>query len=137
METNKRVIKNKIIMKNYLLSTLLILFSLIAKSQSVVYKSEQWGNTKLYKSWTRALDNPVIEKVEIVQTEKTITATFGKRILIYTIINSEKLGSSETKFKVKINKKINYINLSYIYGKYFFICDNEWAVAEITDMSSK
>ena len=137
METTKKSLTNKIFMKNYLLSTLIILFALTAKSQSIVYKSEQWGNTKLYKSWTTALDNPVLESVKIVQTDKTITATFGKRVLKYTIINSEKLGSYTTKFKVTMNEKIYLIKLHFNSGKYTFICDNEWAVAQITDMSSK
>ena len=98
-------------MKNYLLSTLIFLFALSAKSQSVVYKSDQWGNTKLYNSWTTALDNPILEKAKIVQTDKTITATFGKRILKYTIVSSEKIGSYVTKFKVKMNEKIYLIKL--------------------------
>lgn len=125
-------------MRKIFLLTLLNLFFVFAlKAQAITYKANKWGNTKLYKSWTTALDNPVFEKVVIVQTDKTIKITFGgKRTLAYTIINSKRLGSATTKYNVSMNNKKYSIQLMFIDNAYFFLCENEWTVAEITDVSS-
>ena len=118
----------------FIVFNLFFLFSLNA--QTITYKANKWGNTKLYGKWTRALDNPVIEKVVIVQTDKTIQVTFGKRTMIYSIINSELTDASTTRYDVKMNNKNYSIKRMLVENAYYFICENEWAVAEITDIAS-
>lgn len=125
-------------MKKILFLTLLfssLSFALYA--QTITYRANKWGNTKLHKSWTTALDNPVLEKVVVVQTDKSFKITFGgKRTLAYTVINSEKLNATSTKYNVKSGNKNYSIKVMFIDNAYYILCENEWAVAEITDMSS-
>ena len=119
---------------------LTILFSSLSVAlyaQTITYKASKWGNTKLHKSWTTALDNPVLEKVVVVQTDKSFKITFGsKRTLAYNIVNSEKLNATSTKYNVKSGDKNYSIKVMFIDNAYYILCENEWAVAEITDMSS-
>lgn len=123
--------------KLFLLTPLNLCIVFALQAQTMTYKANKWGNTKMYKSWTTALDNPVLEKVMIIHTNKTIKITFGgKRALAYTVINSEKIGSTTIKYNVKMNDKSYSIKQMFIDNAYYFICENEWAVAEITDVSS-
>lgn len=118
-----------------LLFNLLFAFSLLA--QSVIYKANSWGNAKEHESWAVALDYPIHENVVIVQTDKLIKITFGgKRTLIYTIVKFEKLGSATIKYTVKMDNKIYLIEKMFIENEYYFHCKNEWAVANITDVST-
>lgn len=125
-------------MRKILFFTVLFsLLTLVLHAQTVTYKAEKWGNTKLHKKWTTALDNPVLEKVTIVQTPKSFKVTFGeKRTLTYIILGSQKLNATSTIYSVKSGDKNYSIKVMYIDNAYYFICENEWAVAEITDMSS-
>lgn len=115
----------------------LLVMALTLNAQTVIYKASKWGNTKLHKSWTTALDNPILEKVVIAQTEKTFEITFGgKRSLSYTIVGVEKLSSTSTKYNVRANGQAYSIEVSFIDKAYYIFCENEWVVGEITDMSS-
>lgn len=127
----------KNLMKKLTIVLSLLVMALAINAQSVIYKADKWGNTKMYKSWTRALDNPILEKVVIKQNNKAFEITFnGKRSLSYTIQGVEKLSSYSTKFNVKAKDQAYIITVSFIEGSYYIYCENEWVVGEIKDMSS-
>jgi len=137
MDINQKLLKDLIMKKFILLTLFFSSLSFVLCAQTITYKANKWGNTKLYKSWTTALDNPVLEKVVIVQTDKVFKITFGgKRTLTYAILNSEKGNPTSTKYNVKANDKDYSIKVMFIDNAYYILCENEWAVAEITDMSS-
>ena len=137
MDFNPKLFKQLTMRKILFLTVLFSTLTFVLHAQTETYKADKWGNTKLHKKWTTALDNPVLEKVAIVQTPKSFKVTFGgKRTLIYTILGSDKLNATTTNYNVKSGDKNYSIKVMYIDNAYYFICENEWAVAEITDMSS-
>ncbi|MEI6265827.1 MAG: hypothetical protein WCP74_12030 [Sphingobacteriia bacterium] len=124
-------------MKQPFLVFILLLMGFILKAQTITYKSNTWGNTKLYKDWAKALDNPILEKVAITQTDKIFKINFGdKRSIIYTIVSFQKLSSTSVNYNVNSNNQKYSIKVSFIGNAYYIFCENEWVVAEITDMSS-
>lgn len=115
----------------------LLVVALSLDAQTITYKASKWGNTKLHKSWTTALDNPILEKVIITQTDKAFEIAFGgKRSLAYIIISSQKLSPTSVKYSVKSNNQSYFITVSIIDNSYYIFCENEWVVADITEMSS-
>jgi hypothetical protein len=137
MDIHPKISKQLAMKKTLLLTLLFSSLSFILFAQTITYKANKWGNTKLHKSWTTALDNPVLEKVVVVQTDKSFKITFGgKRTLAYTIVNSEKLNPTSTKYNVKSGDKKYSIQVMFIDNAYFILCENEWGIADITDMSS-
>ena len=66
-------------MKSILLLSSVII-ALSASSQTITYKTNKWGNTKLTHDWATALDNPVSESVIIMQTPTIFTTTLLARI---------------------------------------------------------
>jgi hypothetical protein len=118
-----------------LLSSMLIALS--ATSQTTTYKTNKWGNTKLTQDhdWATALDNPVKENVTIVETATTFKATFGQKIKVYKIINSSKMDEDTHVYNTLMNAKPYIIKVMYISSDkcYAILCENEWAVANVTD----
>lgn len=137
MDNHSQLPKQLTMKKITFLTLLFSSLSFVLYAQTITYKANKWGNTKLHKSWTTALDNPVLEKVVVVQTDKSFKITFGgKRTLSYTIVNSEKLNATSTKYNVKSADKNYSIKVMFIDNAFFILCENEWGVADITDMSS-
>jgi len=118
-----------------LLSSMLI--ALTATSQTTTYKSSKWGNTKQTQDhdWATALDNPVKENVTIVETSTSFKATFGQKIKVYKIINSSKMDDDTKVYNTLMNAKPYIIKVMYISSdkSYAILCENEWAVANVTD----
>jgi hypothetical protein len=118
-----------------LLSSMLIALS--ATSQTTTFKTNKWGNTKqtLDHDWATALDNPVKENVTIVETPTTFKATFGQKIKVYKIINSSKMDDDTKVYNTLMNAKPYIIKVMYISSDktYAILCENEWAVANVTD----
>jgi len=118
-----------------LLSSMLIALS--ATSQITTFKTNKWGNTKQTQDhdWATALDNPVKENVTIVETPTSIKATFGQKIKVYKIINSSKMDDDTRVYNTMMNAKPYIIKVMYISSDktYAILCENEWAVANVTD----
>ena len=125
---------------NLLLSVLCVIFSFsTSQAQTIVYKANNWGNTKQYNDMWRALDNPILENVVITQTKSLIQVKLGEKILKYKIIEAKKGGDHLTVYKVSMNNKNYSICVSYVFtnGTYAIWCENEWAVANIRSVSSE
>jgi hypothetical protein len=118
-----------------LLSTLLI--ALTATSQTTTYKTNKWGNTKQTQDhdWATALDNPVKENVIIVETPTSFKATFGQKVKVYKIVNSSAMDQDTKVYNTTMNAKPYTIKVMYISSdkSYAILCENEWAVANVTD----
>jgi hypothetical protein len=114
-----------------------VLIALSATSQTTTFKTNKWGNTKLTQDhdWATALDNPVKENVTIVETATTFKATFGQKIKVYKIINSSKMDDDTHVYNTLMNAKPYIIKVMYISSdkSYAILCENEWAVANVTD----
>lgn len=111
--------------------------SLALYAQKITYKANKWGDTKLHKDWATSLDNPILEKVVILQTSKMFKISFGsKRTLTYTILSSEKQNPNAISYSVKSNGKNYSIEVMFIGSSYYILCKDEWAVGEIKDMST-
>ena len=121
-------------MKSILLLSSVII-ALSASSQTITYKTNKWGNTKLTHDWATALDNPVAENVIIIQSPKAFKVTLGKKIKDYKIINSSKMDEDTKVYNTLMNTKPYIIKVMYISSdkSYAILCENEWAVANITD----
>jgi hypothetical protein len=119
-----------------LLSSMFIALS--ATSQTTTFKTNKWGNTKQTQDhdWATALDNPVKENVTIVETPTTFKATFGQKIKVYKIVNSSKMDEDTKVYNTLMNAKPYIIKVMYISSDktYAILCENEWAVANVTDM---
>ena len=124
-------------MKSILLLSSVII-ALSASSQTITYKTNKWGNTKLTHDWATALDNPVSESVIIMQTPTIFKVTFGKKIKFYKIINSSQMDENTMVYNTLMNTKPYIIKVMYISSdkSYAILCENEWAVADITDKTS-
>ena len=111
---------------------------LTATSQTTTYKTSKWGDTKKTHDWATALDNPVVEPVIIVQTPTNFKVTFGKKIKVYKIVNSSKMDEATTVYNTLNNSKPYIIKVMYISSdkSYAILCENEWAVTDITDIST-
>lgn len=116
-----------------LIFTLSVIFITPVFSQTFTYKSNKWGNTKLYKKWATACDNPTYEKVIIMKSSKMIKATFGKKTLVYNIESEDRTKPNQISYNVKMDTKRYIIKIMDLGGMYHIICDNEWAVIEISD----
>jgi len=118
-----------------LLSSMFIALS--ATSQTTTFKTNKWGNTKQTQDhdWATALDNPVKENVIIVETPTTFKATFGQKIKVYKIVNSSKMDEDTKVYNTVMNAKPYIIKVMYISSEktYAILCENEWAVANVTD----
>lgn len=118
-----------------LLSSMLI--ALTATSQTTTFKTNKWGNTKQTQDhdWATALDNPVKENVTIVESPTTFKATFGQKIKVYKIVNSSNMDADTKVYNTTMNAKPYIIKVMYISSDktYAILCENEWAVANVTD----
>jgi hypothetical protein len=125
------------------MKSILLLVSLFiclsASSQTITYKASKWGNTKLTHDWATALDNPVVEPVIILQTPTIFKVTFGKKIKVYKIINSSKMDENTTVYNTLSNSKPYIVKVMYISSdkSYAILCENEWAVTDVTDTTTK
>jgi len=125
------------------MKSILLLVSLFiclsASSQTITYKASKWGNTKLTHDWATALDNPVVEPVIILQTPTVFKVTFGKKIKVYKIINSSKMDENTTVYNTLSNSKPYIVKVMYISSdkSYAILCENEWAVTDVTDTTTK
>jgi hypothetical protein len=125
------------------MKSILLLVSLFiclsATSQTITYKTSKWGNTKLTHDWATALDNPVVEPVIIMQTPTIFKATFGKKIKVYKIINSSKMDENTSVYNTLSNSKPYIVKVMYISSdkSYAILCENEWAVTDVTDVIKK
>ncbi len=121
------------------MKSILLLVSLFiclsASAQTTTYKTTKWGNTKVTHDWATALDNPVVEPVVIVQTPTVFKVTFGKKIKVYKIINSSNMDADTKVYNTLMNTKPYIIKVMYISSdkSYAILCENEWAVSEVTD----
>lgn len=124
-------------MKSILLLTLLSI-CLSASAQTIIYKTNKWGNTKQTHDWATALDNPVSESVVIVQTPTNFKVTFGKKIKAYRIVNSSKMDENTMVYNTQMNAKPYVIKVMFIDSdnSYAILCENEWAVADIKDKTA-
>ncbi len=119
-------------------STLLVLSLLIylsTSAQTIVYKTNKWGDTKKTHDWATALDNPVAESVTIVQSPNNFKVTFGQHIKIYKVVNSSKMDENTMVYNTLMNGKPYIIKVMYLDTDktYAVFCENEWAVADIKD----
>ena len=121
------------------MKSILLLVSLIiclsATSQTITYKATKWGDTQKTHDWATALDNPVVEPVTILQSPTLFKATFGKKIKVYKIISTSKMDENTTVFNTLHNSKPYIIKVMYISSDktYAILCENEWAVTDISN----
>jgi hypothetical protein len=123
-------------MKFVLILILFISNVITTSAQSVTYKSNKWGNTKLYNSFTKAIENPVLENVTIVQGRSGFRVTFGNTEKLYAILTIKAVSELVTEYKTIWNDKTYLITTMYSNGEYTVICKDEWVVTGITEMSS-
>jgi|GEM_PF-2741420 hypothetical protein len=122
------------IMKSILLLVSLII-CLSAASQTITYKASKWGDTQKTHDWATALDNPVVEPVTILQSPTVFKVTLGKKIKVYKIISNSKMDENTTVFNTLHNSKPYIIKVMYISSDktYAILCENEWAVTDISN----
>ncbi|SMO79701.1 hypothetical protein [Solitalea koreensis] len=105
-----------------------------AQSQSkdeMVYKSDYWINSKAYKSFGEAGDNPVVENVKVIHTKQNFKVFFGKKLSIYTIVGYKRFSEVRLDYTVKKDGKMYLISLCKMpNGNPSLLIEKQWAIPE-------
>lgn len=106
------------------------------QSKGKLYKANQWLDTKA-KGWAYAFDNPTVEKVEILQTDKNFKVTFGKIERNYKIISTRAVSAAMTNYDVTLNGIVYVIAVTKMpNGTIGINIDGTWQVLDIIDIST-
>lgn len=109
----------------------------MTSSNGKLYKANQWLDIKGKGGWATAFDNPTIEKVEILQTDKNFKVTFGTSERNYKIISSKIFSAMMTNYEVSYNGAMYVIAISKMpNGTIGINIDGIWQVLDIKDIST-
>lgn len=120
-----------------------VLFSLCvcAQDSTTTYKSDQWINLNKYGNLVLAMNNPVREKVVIVQGEESFKVTLGQKVMLYKIVKIEPYNDSQTRYTTTMNGKKYLLNVTVLPNDQYSVgADNdketgEWMVYPISQVS--
>lgn len=110
-----------------------------------LYKADRWANIKGKGDWAKAMDNPTIEKVEILKTSEAIKVTFGTKVYNYIIVSENKFSEVKMDYSVTLNGKgctlsiLDYSKSAIANlrnkGTYSVNIEGVWMVSDIKDVS--
>lgn len=126
--------KSKIIF-SFLFSFLTI--TSFAQTPSTLYKSDQWIDVKGKGGLIPAMNNPISEHAEILQTEKKFKVTLGTKTSVYLIVSSKRFSSTKMDYRVTLNGKPFLLEIGEMPdGTYVIGISKNWYVSKITDITT-
>lgn len=82
----------------FLLTVFFISTSIAAKSKTDL--AESWTNVEQYHDLPTAIRNTIYVKVSVVLSQKSIHATFGDKVRVYTINNKKPVNEMPTSYNL-------------------------------------
>lgn len=114
-------------------------------NEKTIYRANHWADIKTKGDWAKAMDEPVMEKVEIIKTNEAIKVTFGAKVYNYLIVSENKFSEVKMDYLVTLNGKKYTISIMDFNksalpnlknkGTYSVNIEGTWMVSDIKDVS--
>ncbi len=116
-------------------------------SEQILYKTNHWADIKGKGDFVKAMEEPIMEKVEILKTNKEIKVTFGTKVYNYIIVSENKFSAVKTEYVATLNGRKYTLNIMDYNksavpnprnkGLYSINIEGVWMVPDIKDVSIK
>lgn len=115
--------------------------------EKTIYRAAYWADVKGKNDWAKAMEQPIMEKVEIIKSNEVIKVTFGTKTYKYIIVSEKKVSEVSVQYLVTLDNKKYTINImdlskseftnSRTNGTHTINIEGVWMVPEIRDVTTK